>query len=154
METGTETAETSAQETAGNNTVTDVESSTETDGIDWKAKAREWERRAKENKSAADDKRTVEQKLAELEAKHAEAEARMQRTEIASKYGITPEDRDLFLVGSDAVTLEAQAKRLAERIADTKKNGNVARNEGDTKSTGNANDDELEVASRLFSGSA
>lgn len=107
-----------------------------------------------ELKAKAEGAKTVEQKLAELEAKHAEAEARMQRTEIASKYGITPEDRDLFLVGSDAATLEAQAKRLAERIADTKKNGNVARNEGDTKSTGNANDDELEVASRLFSGSA
>lgn len=153
METGTETAETSAQETTGNTTATDVETSSETDGIDWKAKAREWERRAKENKSAADDKRTVEQKLAELEAKHAEAEARMQRSEIASKYGIAPEDRDLFLTGSDPAALEAQAKRLAERIADTKKNGNVARNEGDTKSTGNQNGDEIQFVSQLFGGS-
>lgn len=104
-------------------------------------------------KAKADGAKTVEQQLADLVAKHAEAEARMQRSEIASKYGIAPEDRDLFLTGSDPAALEAQAKRLAERIADTKKNGNVARNEGDTKSTGNENGDELEFVSRLFGGS-
>lgn len=104
-------------------------------------------------KAKAEGAKTVEQQLADLVAKHAEAEARMQRTEIASKYGITPEDRDLFLTGSDPAALEAQAKRLAERIADTKKNGNVARNEGDTKSTGNADGDEREFVSQLFGGS-
>lgn len=107
-----------------------------------------------ELKTKADGAKTVEQQLAELSQKHAEAEARMQRSEIAAKYGIPPEDRDLFLVGSDEATLEAQAKRLAERIADTKKNGNVARNEGDTKTTGNTNGDEFEVVSQLFGGSA
>lgn len=81
-------------------------------------------------KAKAEGAKTVEQKLAELETKHAEAEARALRADIASKYGISPEDRDLFLTGSDADALEAQAKRLAERVADQKKNGNRAPKEG------------------------
>ena len=83
-----------------------------------------------ELKAKADGAKSVEQKLTELEAKHAEAEARALRSEIATRHGISAEDRDLFLTGSDADALEAQAKRLAERIADQKKNGNVARKEG------------------------
>ena len=81
-------------------------------------------------KKAADGAKTVEQKLADLESKHAEAEARALRSDIAARHGITAEDRDLFLTGSDEATLEAQAKRLAEREADRKSKGNVARKEG------------------------
>ena len=81
-------------------------------------------------KKAADGAKTVEQKLADLESKHAEAEARALRSDIAARHGITAEDRDLFLTGSDEATLEAQAKRLAERDADRKSKGNVARKEG------------------------
>lgn len=83
-----------------------------------------------ELKARAEGAKSVEQKLADLEAKHAEAEARALRSEIATRHGISAEDRDLFLTGSDADGLEAQAKRLAERTADQKKNGNVARKEG------------------------
>lgn len=83
-----------------------------------------------EYKAAAEGAKTVEQKLADLEAKHAEAEARALRSDIATKHGISAEDRDLFLTGSDEATLTAQAKRLAERIADQKKNGNRAPKEG------------------------
>lgn len=83
-----------------------------------------------ELKAKADGAKTVEQKLAELETKHAEAEARALRSDIATKHGISAEDRDLFLTGSDEASLEAQAKRLAERLADQKKNGNRAPKEG------------------------
>lgn len=158
MEIGTETADASAQETAATDTTTDAATSTETDGIDWKAKAREWERRAKENKSAADDKRTVEQKLAALEAKHAEAEARVLRSNVAAEYGIStkkgpngePSDADLFLTGSDEATLTAQAERLAARVADQKKNGNVARKEGGNTSTGQGDAGMREFTRNLF----
>lgn len=83
-----------------------------------------------ELKAKAEASKTVEQKLADLEAKHAEAEARVLRSEIAAKYGISAEDRDLFLTGSDPATLEAVAKRLSEKSADQKKSGNRAPKEG------------------------
>lgn len=88
-----------------------------------------------ELKAKADGAKTVEQKLAELETKHAEAEARALRSNIATKHGISAEDRDLFLTGSDEASLEAQAKRLAERNADQKKNGLRARKEGQPVTT-------------------
>lgn len=81
-------------------------------------------------KAKAEGAKTVEQKLVELESKHAEAEARALRSDIANRHGISAEDRDLFLTGSDAASLEAQAKRLAERNADQKKAGNRAPKEG------------------------
>lgn len=74
---------------------------------------------------------TVEQKLAELAAKQAETETRALRAEIASRHGIAPEDRDLFLTGSDKATLEAQAKRLADREAARNKSGRAPK-EGTT----------------------
>lgn len=101
-------------------------------------------------KKAADGAKTVEQKLADLESKHAEAEARALRSDIAARHGITAEDRDLFLTGSDEATLEAQAKRLAERDADRKKHGNVAPKEGETKTTGKGDKDFRDFARGLF----
>lgn len=86
-------------------------------------------------KAKAEGAKTVEQKLAELETKHAEAEARALRSNIATKHGISAEDRDLFLTGSDEASLEAQAKRLAERDADQKKGGNRAPREGRSVTT-------------------
>ena len=104
-------------------------------------------------KKAAEGAKTVEQKLADLESKHAEVEARALRSDIAARHGITAEDRDLFLTGSDEATLEAQAKRLAERAAEQKKNGNVARKEGGTTTKGSADSDTRTFVSNLFGGS-
>ncbi len=103
-------------------------------------------------KKAAEGAKTVEQKLADLESKHAEAEARALRSDIATKHGISAEDRDLFLTGSDEATLTAQAKRLAERIADQKKNGNRAPKEGATTTSGNTDSDARTFARNLFGG--
>lgn len=105
-----------------------------------------------EYKAAAEGAKTVEQKLADLEAKHAEAEARALRSDIATKHGISAEDRDLFLTGSDEATLTAQAKRLAERLADQKKNGNRAPKEGATTTSGNTDSDARTFARNLFGG--
>lgn len=101
-------------------------------------------------KAKAEGAKTVEQKLAELEQKHAAAEARALRSDIAAKFGLSAEDRDLFLTGSDEATLTAQAQRLAQREADRKKNGNVARSEGGVTTTEGKNQDIREFARNLF----
>ena len=52
------------------------------------------------------------------------------RWRIAAKHGISDEDAELFLTGLDEQTLEAQAKRLADREADRKKSGARSPREG------------------------
>ena len=81
-------------------------------------------------KAKAGEKQTAEERLAELEQKYAAAEARSLRAEIASNHGISAEDRDLFLTGTDEETPTAQAKRLAERASEPKKIGNHVPNIG------------------------
>jgi hypothetical protein len=98
----------------------------------------------------AEGAKTVEEKLAELEGKYSAAEARALRSDIAAKHGISAEDRDLFLTGTDESTLTAQAERLAAREADRKKQGNVAPKEGSTTSSGNASNDVKQFARQLF----
>ena len=101
-------------------------------------------------KAQAAGAQTVEQKLADLSTKHAEAEARALRSDIASTYGISKEDRDLFLTGSDEAALTAQAKRLADRATDQKKNGNRAPKEGGTITGADKNKDMREFTRELF----
>lgn len=103
-----------------------------------------------ELKAKAEGAKTIEQQLADLATKHAAAEARALRSDIAAKHGISTEDRDLFLTGSDEATLEAQAKRLAERNAEQKKTGNRAPREGRTTTTGDAEKDMREGVRALF----
>lgn len=113
------------------------------DETDWKAEARKWEQRAKENKSAAD-------KLAEFEAANkseiekandaktaaeqraAKAEAESLRWKVAAKHGISDEDAELFLTGTDEETLTRQAQRLTARATERKKQGNHVAREGST----------------------
>lgn len=101
-------------------------------------------------KAKAEGAKTVEQQLADLSTKHAEAESRALRSEIASTYGISKEDRDLFLTGSDEAALTAQAKRLADRAVDQKKNGNRAPKEGGTTTGEDKSKDMREFARGLF----
>lgn len=101
-------------------------------------------------KAQADGAKSVQQQLADLSAKHAEAEARALRADIASTYGISKEDRDLFLTGSDKDALTAQAKRLADRAEDQKKNGNRAPKEGSTTTGADKNKDMREFTRELF----
>lgn len=148
-------------ETEPQETVATETEATTNDGIDWKAKAREWEKRAKDNKSAADElaslkdsqkssEQKFEERLSGMEKRAQEAEARALRSDIATKHGISAEDRDLFLTGSDEAALEAQAKRLAERVADQKKNGNRAPKEGGTTSGDGKDKDMREFTRNLF----
>lgn len=101
-------------------------------------------------KKKAGDKETLDEKVAELEKKYQTAEAARLRSDVAAKYGISAEDRDLFLTGTDEAALTAQAKRLGEREADRKRQGNVAPKEGGTSSSGKDDSDEREFVKQLF----
>lgn len=84
---------------------------------------------------------------AELERESARTEAL--RLRIATKHGITDEDADLFLTGSDEETLTKQAERLAARESERKTKGNHVRREG-TNPASTGNTDLTEFARTLF----
>lgn len=81
-------------------------------------------------KAKAAGAKSVEERLAQMEQRTADAEARALRSDVAARHGISAEDRDLFLTGTDEATLDAQAKRLAERVTERKKASNVVPGEG------------------------
>lgn len=104
-----------------------------------------------ELKTAASEKKTADERIADLEKRYQEAEAGRLRSDIAAAHGITALDRDLFLTGTDEETLTAQAKRLAERESERKKQGNVAPLEGN-QTKASASDDRAAVRSLFGSG--
>ena len=107
-----------------------------------------------ELRTKAEGAKTLEERLAEVETRYKESELRALRSDIAAKFQLGEEDRDLFLTGADEETLTAQAQRLAQRESDRKKQGNIAPNEGDTKSVGKPEDAATrEFAAELFGGS-
>lgn len=79
-------------------------------------------------------KKSEAQKLADAKAaaerERDAAKAEAARLRVAAKFGISDEDADLFLTGSDEATLTRQAERLAQRAEDRKKTGNFVPNEG------------------------
>ena len=108
----------------------------EVDRIVAKAKADE-RRKASERfadyddlKVKAGEKQTLEERIAEMEQRAQQAEATTLRSDIAIEFGISKEDRDLFLTATDEDRLRAQAKRLADRDADRKKNPPPVSKEG------------------------
>lgn len=121
-----------------------VLSQSEVDRIVAKAKADE-RRKASERfkdyddlKAKAGEKQTLEERIAEMEQRTASAVATALRSDIASEFGISKEDRELFLTATDEDLLRAQAKRLADRDAERKtksphvpKEGNVTATSGD-----------------------
>lgn len=90
-------------------------------------------------KAQASEKKTADERIADLEKRYAAAEAGRLRSDIAAAHGISAEDRDLFLTGTDEETLTAQAKRLAERDSERKKQGNYVPNEGKSTRTSGTN---------------
>lgn len=96
---------------------------------DWKSEARKWETRAKENSDAAKKLAAIEEaskteserqaerlNAAEKAAQDATREAL--RYKIAAKFQVSDDDAELFLTGTDEVTLIRQAERLAQRVAE------------------------------------
>lgn len=100
-------------------------------------------------KAKAAGSKTLEERLASLEGELTTAKATALRSDIAAKHGLSAEDRDLFLTGTDESTLTAQAQRLAGREADRKKQGNFAPKEGTTPA-GASNTDERDFVRNLF----
>lgn len=101
-----------------------------------------------ELKAKAAGVKTVEDRLAEMEKRTAAAEASALRSDVAARHGISAEDRDLLLTGTDAETLEAQAKRIAE-ASERKKKANIVPREGSNpKASGG--DEEREFVRKLF----
>ncbi len=94
---------------------------------DLKAKAAKLDEFEQANKSEQ-ERLADELSVAKQAAEAAKAEAL--RFKVASKHGISDEDAELFLTGSDEDTLSRQAQRLTDRVDQRNKSGNHVPNEG------------------------
>ncbi len=101
-----------------------------------------------ELKTKAGEAKTAEERIAalEIEVKASQREAMKRRVQAA--HGIADEDADLFLTGTDEETLTAQAKRLAARESERKKQGNHVPREGNNPKPGS--DDDRAFVRQLF----
>lgn len=78
--------------------------------------AAEFKRRLDEIEAAnLSDLERAQRQAQEAQEAATKATAEALRFRVAAKHGITDEDADLFLTGTDAETLERQAARLVER---------------------------------------
>lgn len=103
-------------------------------------------------KAKAEGAKTAEDRIAELEQKYQAAETARLRSDIAAAHGITAEDRDLFLTGTDEETLTKQAERLAAHVTERRKNGNRAPLQGRTPNKAAGDDEERAATRSLFGG--
>lgn len=94
---------------------------------DLKAKAARLDEIEQANKSEIEK---AAEKAAAAERERDQAKAEALRLRVATKHGISDEDADLFLTGTDEATLTKQAERLAQRVVDRKKQGNHVPREG------------------------
>ena len=94
---------------------------------DVKAKADRLDSLEAANKSEA---QKVAERIAALESENARIQSEALRSRIQAKHGISDEDADLFLTGTDEATLTRQAEALAGKAADRKKQSNVVPTEG------------------------
>lgn len=94
---------------------------------DLRAKAQRLDEIEQANKS---EQERLADELAEARSAAEQSKAEALRFRIASQHGISDEDAELFLTGSDAETLERQAGRLAERVDQRKRNNNQSPREG------------------------
>lgn len=101
-------------------------------------------------KQKAEGAKTVEQQLADLKSEVTEARTSALRSDIATKHGISAEDRDLFLTGTDEETLTKQAKRLASRDAEKRQKGGVVRREGGNRGNNDKDSTMREFTRELF----
>lgn len=87
-----------------------------------KSKAEQFDQLSESKKS---DEQKTNERITALESELAAAKFAADRARIQARYSISDDDADLFLTATDAEKLEAQAKALADRVADRKKNGPV-----------------------------
>ncbi|HET7666549.1 MAG TPA: hypothetical protein VFK56_10865 [Mycobacterium sp.] len=81
-------------------------------------------------KAKAGEAATAEERIAALEKEIQATQREALRRRVQAAHGISDEDADLFLTGTDEETLTAQAKRLADRESERKSNGNHVPREG------------------------
>lgn len=86
-----------------------------------------------EVKAAAASTSGLEHQIAQLEHEIATARLESLRVSVAARFGVTDEDRDILLTGTDEPTLLLQAERLGRSSRPT---GNVARREGNAVQIG------------------
>lgn len=113
-----------------------------------KANAEAAKRLAELEESQKSEAEKQAERIAELEKQIEGATVQAVRARMAAKYQIDPEDADLFLTGTDEETVEAQAKRLSERVSASKNNPPPVSKEGAvTNAVGS--DDEREFLRHL-----
>jgi hypothetical protein len=81
-------------------------------------------------KAKAKGSQTAEQQLAELQQQLAETQRETLKRRVQASFGISDDDADLFLTGTDEETLKRQAKRLKDRDEELAKNGGRVPGEG------------------------
>ena len=94
---------------------------------DLKSKAEKFDELEKANQTELEK---VQGRATEAEAERDRALTESLRLRVAVKHGVSDEDADLFLTGTDEETLTKQAERLAQRSEDRKKQGNRVPSEG------------------------
>lgn len=104
-------------------------------------------------KVKAQGAQTAEERIGALEKEIETTKREAMRRRVQAANGISDEDADLFLTGTDEDTLTAQAKRLADRESQRKSNGNHAPREGNHPSNGKTGD-LREFARGLFNAEA
>lgn len=87
-------------------------------------------------KAKAEGAKTAEERISELEQRYEAATREALRRRVQAAHGISDEDADLFLTGTDEESLTAQAKRLAERESQRKQQNNVSPREGTNPAPG------------------
>ncbi|MEN0023232.1 MAG: hypothetical protein AAGC61_08110 [Microbacterium sp.] len=103
-----------------------------------------------EVREAAERATELEARISGLQGEISEAKLENLRIAVAARFGVSDEDRELLMTGTDEAALIAQAERLG---APARPMGNVARKEGATVQTGPRRDPELsEFVDQLFGG--
>lgn len=104
-------------------------------------------------KAKAEGAKTAEDRITELEKSIESANREAMRRRVQAAHGISDEDADLFLTGTDEDSLTAQAKRLAARETERKQKNNVSPREGNNP-TGGKSDELRDFTRNLFARAA
>ena len=113
---------------------------------DLKAKAAQLDDIEAANKT---EQQKLEERLSVAETSAAEARTEAMRFRVATRFGVSDEDAELFLTGSDEDTLTKQAQRLSERTDQQSKSGPHVPREGVTNQSPKA-DEMREFTRNLF----